>query len=108
MASLMDALSICEFLAAYGIVLGGTPAPDLQELQAAVAWPLEGANNNLLAVVYVAMLRFLFAQWVSWLVAWTWQQLDDTTFICPLSASTTQSMNQLPSACRGRFSVFTC
>lgn len=59
--SLMDAFAVSEFLATFGAVCG-TPSLNLVALQSAVAWPLDGPE---LTNVYVALIKYLLAQWVS-------------------------------------------
>jgi len=58
---LMDAFAIAEFLAAFGAQCGA-PSLNLVQLQAAVAWPLDGPE---LSNVYCALVKYLLAQWVS-------------------------------------------
>lgn len=62
--SLMDAFAVAEFLACFGTQCGA-PSLDLLQLQAAVAWPLDGPE---LSNVYIALVKYLLAQWVSVLV----------------------------------------
>jgi hypothetical protein len=62
--SLMDAFAVAEFLACFGTQCGA-PSLDLLQLQAAVAWPLDGPE---LSNVYIALVKYLLAQWVSLLV----------------------------------------
>lgn len=59
--SLMDAFAVAEFLACFGTQCGA-PALDLLQLQAAVAWPLDGPE---LSNIYIALVKYLLAQWVS-------------------------------------------
>jgi hypothetical protein len=54
-------LAVCEFLAAFGPVLGA-PVLDVRQLSEAAAWPCDGEGE--LVAVYAALLRFLLAQWV--------------------------------------------
>jgi hypothetical protein len=57
----MDAFAVAEFLACFGTQCGA-PALDLMQLQAAVAWPLDGPE---LSNIYIALVKYLLAQWVS-------------------------------------------
>lgn len=57
----MDAFAVAEFLACFGTQCGA-PALDLLQLQAAVAWPLDGPE---LSNIYIALVKYLLAQWVS-------------------------------------------
>lgn len=57
----MDAFAVAEFLACFG-TLAGTPQLNLVQLQAAVAWPLDGPE---LSNIYIALVKYLLAQWVS-------------------------------------------
>lgn len=61
-ASLMDAMSVAEFLCAYGPGLGA-PVLDARSLAEAAAWPADGEGE--LVAIYTALLRFLLEQWVS-------------------------------------------
>jgi hypothetical protein len=58
---LMDAFAVAEFLACFG-TQSGAPHLDLLQLQAAVAWPLDGSE---LSDIYIALVKYLLAQWVS-------------------------------------------
>jgi hypothetical protein len=58
----MDAFAVAEFLACFGVQCGA-PALDVLQLEAAVAWPLDGPE---LCDIYVALVKYLLAQWVSW------------------------------------------
>jgi hypothetical protein len=57
----MDAFAVAEFLACFG-TQSGAPPLDLLQLQAAVAWPLDGPE---LSNIYIALVKYLLAQWVS-------------------------------------------
>jgi len=62
LASLLDCLTISEFLAAFGPALGA-PVLDVRRLCEAAAWPCDGEGE--LVAIYTCLLRFLLAQWVS-------------------------------------------